>query len=248
MSNTIEMSQILICCVAVFSGGILQGCLGFGFAFIALPVFALFIAPALATPLIVMLSLILNFIVIFSCKEYANKKIIGYLLIGGIVGTPLGTHLLKHVDPFVYTLAVGILIMIAAGLFLADKRYSLKETMINSFPAGFVSGVLNASIGLSGPPVVLFMSNQSFNKNVMRATLIGYFLIINMITLFWFVHQRLITYEVMSYMRFFVPALIAGTLSGVFVTRFIDEQRFRKAILVCVMLVGFAVSMKSFLS
>jgi hypothetical protein len=242
-----EMCQVLICCVAVFSGGILQGCLGFGFAFIALPVFALFIAPAIATPLIVMLSLILNFIVIFSCKEYANKKIIGYLLIGGIVGTPMGTHLLKHVDPFSYTLAVGILIMIAAGLFLADKRCRLKETMINSFPAGFVSGVLNASIGLSGPPVVLFMTTQSFNKHVMRATLIGYFLIINMITLFWFVNQRLISSDVIGYMRFFVPVLIAGTLSGVFITRFIDEQRFRKIILVVVMLIGFAVSMKSFL-
>lgn len=247
MSNTIEISQVIICCVAVFSGGILQGCLGFGFAFIALPVFALFIAPVLATPLIVILSLILNFIVIFSCKEYANKKIVGYLLIGGIVGTPLGTHLLKHVDPFAYTLAVGILIMIAAGLFLADKRYPLKETMINAFPAGLVSGVLNASIGLSGPPVVLFMATQPFNKNVMRATLIGYFLIINMITLLWFVHKQLITCEAMGYLRFFVPALIAGTLSGVFITRFIDEQRFRKIILICVSLIGFAVIMKSFL-
>jgi hypothetical protein len=51
----------------------------------------------------------------------------------------------------------------------------------------------------------------------------------------------------MGYMRFFIPVLIAGTLSGMLVTRFIDEQRFRKAILVCVMLIGFAVSMKSFL-
>jgi uncharacterized membrane protein YfcA len=91
------------------------------------------------------------------------------------------------------------------------------------------------------------MTTQLFNKHVMRSTLIGYFLIINMITLFWFVHQRLISCEVIAYMRFFVPVLIAGTLSGVFITRFIDEQRFRKIILVVVMLIGLAVSMKSFL-
>jgi uncharacterized membrane protein YfcA len=68
-----------------------------------------------------------------------------------------------------------------------------------------------------------------------------------MITLFWFVHQRLIPYEVAAYMRIFVPALIAGTLSGVFFAKFIDEQCFRKTILLCVMLIGLALSLKSFL-
>jgi len=246
MGNTIEIFQMLLCCFAVFLGGILQGCLGFGFAFISLPVFVVFFAPSLATPMIVVLSLILNVIVFFSCFKHANKKYIGCMLIGGIFGTPLGTHLLNHVDPFLYSLAVGILIMTAAGLLLSDKRYPVRETMINSFPAGFISGILNASIGLSGPPVVLFMSSQPCNKNVTRATLIGYFLLINMITLVWFFHKRLITYEVSVYMRVFVPALIIGTLSGMFVARFIDEQRFRRGILLCVLLIGLVVIITSF--
>ena len=117
--------------------------------------------------------------------------------------------------------------------------------MINYFPAGLISGILNASLGLSGPPVVLFMSNQAFKKDAMRATLIGYFLMINIFSLSWFIHKRLMTHEVLIYMRYFVPAVVAGTMLGMFVSRFIKEQLFRKIVLVCVIIIGFAVSVKS---
>ena len=31
--------------------------------------------------------------------------------------------------------------------------------------AGFISGVLNGSLSMSGPPIVLFFSNEGFDKN-----------------------------------------------------------------------------------
>jgi uncharacterized membrane protein YfcA len=244
----LEISQIAICIFAVFLGGMLQGCLGFGFAFIVLPVFAMFFSPLLATPLIVVLSLILNFFIIISCFKHANKKIIGWLIIGGIAGIPVGTMILRHMDASAYSLLAGIVLMCAGVLFLLDKRVPLKDKMTNYIPVGIVSGMLNASLGLSGPPVVLFMDNQAFNKNVMRATMIGYFLIINMSALIWFSLNRLITFDVFCYLRYFVPAVICGTMIGILVSRFIDEKLFRKMILVLVIMIGFVISVKSFCS
>jgi uncharacterized membrane protein YfcA len=241
----LEFHHILICVFAVFAGGMLQGCLGFGFAFIALPVIAMYFTPLLATPMIVVLSLILNIIAIFSCFKHANKKVISWLLIGGVCGTPFGTLVLKHVDAALYSFLVGILIMCAAVLFLIDKRYPLKDKMMNYVPVGIVSGLMNASLGLSGPPVVLFMGNQAFNKDIMRATMIGYFLMINLVAFLWFGLNQMITYDAFGCLQYFVPAVICGTLVGIFVSRFIDEKMFRKIILVLVVMIGFVVSVKN---
>jgi len=241
----LELHHILICVFAVFAGGMLQGCLGFGFAFISLPVIAMYFEPMLATPMIVILSLILNIIAIFSCFKHANKKIICWLLIGGICGTPFGTLVLRHVDAAFYSFLVGMLIMCAGILFLFDKRYPLKDKMMNYVPVGIVSGLMNASLGISGPPVVLFMSNQTFNNKVMRATMIGYFLMINLVAFLWFALNQMITYDVFGCLQYFVSAVIFGTLTGIYVSRFIQEKLFRKMILVLLVIIGFVVCVKS---
>lgn len=240
-----ELFQLLICGAAVFLGGILQGCMGFGFAFISLPVLAVFLPPTLATPLIVSLSLIVNLIVIFTCREHANKRIIAYLLAGGAAGTPIGSMILQHVDASAYSLLAGILIMAASALFLFDKRWPVRDTLRNYFPAGFISGIFNASLGLSGPPVVLFMSKQAVGKDAMRATMIGYFLMINIVGLLWFVHAHLISMATIHYMGYFIPAVVFGTLIGTAVSRFVEEKLFRRIILVLVMVIGFTVSIQS---
>ena len=240
-----ELLHILICAGAVFLGGILQGCLGFGFAFISLPVFAVFIAPAVATPVIVILSLILNLIVISSCLGSANRKIIIWMLVGGIAGTPVGAQILRHVDASAYSLLAGVVITGAAILFLFEKRCPLTEKIQNYISVGLVSGILNASIGLSGPPVVLFLSNQAIQKDVIRATMIGYFLLINGITLVWFIHQQLITGEVLACMQYFAPVVIIGTIIGIMVSRFIAENFFRKIVLLLVAMIGSVVIAQS---
>jgi uncharacterized membrane protein YfcA len=99
---------------------------------------------------------------------------------------------------------------------------------------GLISGLLNGSIKMAGPPVILFLTNQGLAKQPFRANLVCYFLFVNLATVPVFCLGGVMTAPVIRYAILLIPVLLVGVLTGNRLARVVAEARFRVIALVIV--------------
>lgn len=223
---------------AVFLAGATYGLTGFGFALITVPLLVLIIPPAQVVPVVLLLSTMTGLGVVYDARKSITLERVWPLMLAGIIGMPAGTFLLAYLAEDILRLLIGIVIILSAVAMLLGFRRALRHEKLSSIPVGLFSGFLNGSTGMSGPPVILFLSNQGVNKGVFRANLSAYFIVLNLATAVSYLWAGLLTVDVVKLSITFVPALLLGLGVGIVLARKVDEQHFRKIALSIVLVAG----------
>ena len=172
--SIIEVSIIVL---IVFIASIIRGFNGFGFSAVCVSGFS-FILPAIEiVPIILILEVLVS---IFMFPYIWNKidwKFIFQILIGIIIGSPIGLFLLKFLSPDITHLLI-CLIIILFSMFLM-KGYSNHKLNRNPVKilTGIVSGTINGLTTLGGMPVALLLLVTSIQSSVIRGSLAALFFI-----------------------------------------------------------------------
>lgn len=212
----------------IFLSGIVQGTTGFGFSFLVMPFLFFFIEPSILIPVSVSINLVLNiFIISRSWRDVHLKRILP-LIISGLIGVPFGVRLLKVFGQDILTVIFGLVLLVFAIVQLSGIRFDVKNERLALFPVGLLSGLLNGAVSLSGPPVILFFSNQKLKRHHMRANLVGYFLVLNLFTLINYYLSGVFVKGIFDILLIFVPVVFAGAFIGVNLIHFIPDEKFRK--------------------
>lgn len=123
----------------------------------------------------------LSFLILFLyffVKDNIDWHFLKPLLIGSVIGHPIGILIYL----FVPTIGLKIFIacVILSFLFLTKiYRKQLTETSCKTGVVGCLSGILNTSTSMSGPPLIIYLTSTNRDKTSLRATCIAYFTIIN---------------------------------------------------------------------
>ena len=232
------MIPIIVGAVAFFAAGLVYGCGAFGFGLVSVPVLMMFFPPAVVVPMVMLIGLVCTIPMIIHSRKWFSKRIIGTMLAGALAALPLGTWILRAVDPAALKVAVGSVVVVLGFALWKGWRRPLRNQVAGMLAAGFGSGLLNSSISLPGPPVVLFLANQGTPKDAFRGSLIGFFALLNVVTLTWFGFSGLLTGEVFRYVATFVPTAVAGTILGIVLSGRIPEEKFNRFVVLVVMVTG----------
>lgn len=216
----------------------IQGLTSFGFSLIALPLLAGLLPFQQVIAMLIIYSLMLNLVMLFKLYRNVHLKLITMLIVGGVLGIPLGIWLLQHAEPILLKRIAGLLIIIVSLALLSGKRIVLKNPHKFYAPLGFLSGILQGSLSLSGPPIVLFLSNQDVDKAVFRANLTAFFTMMNLISIPGFVLKGMITGEVLVQTFTALPVLLIGLGGGMYLATRIDEAIFKRITLGLITLAG----------
>ncbi len=235
---SIEILTIIIGFVVIFCAGIIQGATSFGFSLFALPILATFLPLKIIVPMLVIYSIIMNSIILYKIREHVKIRRILMLIIAAVIATPIGANILISMNEKVLQLIVGVIVAISALSFYFGYKIKIKNEKIAYIPVGFLSGILNGSVSLSGPPVILFLTNQGVEKQVFRATLTAYFWILNIMTVATFLYKRLISAEILKLTIYLLPALIIGVLIGIKLGNKVKEETFKKLTTVLLICMG----------
>ena len=226
--------------VTVFVAGIAKGLTGFGFSLLAAPVLIVLLGPRTAVPIIVLLNSFTNIVLFAGSRHSADVRRISPLIIAGIVAVPAGMLLLLVLNVAILKLTVGIAIVVFAVAFLTGFRRPVKNERRGLLLAGLISGTLNGVISTGGPPIILFLTNQGLPKAVFRASLIAYFLFLNLATVPIFLAGGLMSWAVGRYAVMFIPAMLLGAFAGSKLLKRVPEHIFRVITLAVVMCAGCA--------
>jgi len=225
--------------ISILLASLTQGITGFGFALIAVPLLSLFI-PELRniTPIIVIYSLLTNIVIMYKSRHYiAFKKIIP-LIIFGIIATPIGTYLLLYVKVNTLKIIIGLIITITAFAMFKNFKIKIKNESISYGIVGLLSGILNGSTGLSGPPIVLFLTNQNTDKDAFRANLAFYGIATNTFAIILFIVEGIVNTSVFNFTILYLPALIIGVFAGIKISTKINEIVFRNLTICLISFLG----------
>lgn len=232
--NTLIISGIFI----VLAAGFIQGLTSFGFALISVPFLAKIIPIQEAVPIVVILGFCTNIVVFISSVRHVDMKRIWLLIVSGLAAAPLGTYLLIYLNANVLKLVTGVLIIAFAGLLLLGKSFHVHKDRFAFVPVGIMSGLLNGSISMSGPPVALFLSNQGVSKETFRANLAVYGIFLNVITVGTYIYSGLMTSDVMTYTTWFIPSMLLGVVIGIKAVKRLNDELFRRLSLWLIMISG----------
>ena len=89
----------IVLAATTFAAALLYGMSGFGFAVLAAPLFLLFLAPAPAIQLVIILSTVLSIVVLRGLLPAIAPWLLLRLALGSLLGLPLGLVAFRYADP-----------------------------------------------------------------------------------------------------------------------------------------------------
>lgn len=226
-------APVMIMAVAfIFAAAVVRGYAGFGFSLLAIISLSLLMPPEDFIPSIFILEIAASVHMLPPIRRSIHWRSLIPLVAGCLVGTPVGVWLLANVPAPPMQIALAIFVLIVTYLLWKDFALRSMPHPAASTAVGVASGLLNGAFGIGGPPVILFYFASPAGLVAGRASLIAYFMLIDMIGTAFMARQGLVTRATLLQALVFLPGLLAGVWLGARGFRTADPVVFRKRVLV----------------
>ena len=167
--------EIYFIVFTVFIASIIRGFNGFGFSATCISGFS-FILPAIEiVPIILILEVIISIFMVPYILNKIDWNFVLKLILGIIIGSPIGVYLLKYLPPDVTHLSVCVLIIFFSFLLMQGYLNKKINNNYGKFFTGIISGILNGLTTLGGMPVALFLLVTSIQPAIIRGSLAALF-------------------------------------------------------------------------
>jgi uncharacterized membrane protein YfcA len=167
--------------VAIF-GSAAQSATGFGVALPIAPAAFALMSPADAVLSVAAASLINNLLVLITRhRRLAIRTSDAALLIAAALpGLVLGALIVSHAPKAPMQLAVGLAILLTVGFRLHEPgRLAPLARRSAGLPIGLIAGTLTTTVGINGPPLVIWLRARQATLTQLRDTLAIVFLTLN---------------------------------------------------------------------
>lgn len=208
------MTVILLSCALFLLSGAVQGVTGFGGALVAIPLLSLVMDVKQAVPLSILNGLVTTTTMAYTLRHQLDWRKILPMLIGSLPGTILGTLLLKQADPALISRLLGLVLVAVSVFNLRFAPRPINPPRIWGHVAGFFSGVITATVGAGGPPVIIYATLHDWKKDEIRATLTGFFVLNGYVTAAFHASSGIITGHTLHLFALTGGCVLLGTMAG----------------------------------
>src|SRR5690625_3266673 len=217
--------NLIVLALTVLIASLLQTSTGFGFSVIGTPFLLLIYPVHTAIQINIVLSICLSAFMIFKIRKGVDKSLLIRLIKGSIVGLFCGIFIYLFLDIQLLKMAVGILVLILTILLIF--KLTLNRSKRRDFTAGGISGLLTTSIGVPGPPLLLYFSGAKIDKVTLRSTALAYYLFVYSASLAMQITFGGTSKEIWIDSLLAIPALFAGIFLGQLFFKWISQETFR---------------------
>jgi uncharacterized protein len=215
--------------VSAFVAGMARGFSGFGSALIFIPLASSIIGARLASPLLLVIDFVAAAPLIPNAWQHAARRDLGIMLIGTLVGVPLGTWALTQMDPLAVRWMIVALIVPMLALLMSGWRYRGTPSAILTATVGAIAGFFNGVAQVGGPPIVLYWLRDLTRARVVRANIIVFFAASSVLTTISYVTGGVLTTAVLGLALVTGPAFGIGLWLGSRMFGLASDEIFRRA-------------------
>ena len=191
--------------------------------------------------LVALLALVLNAGAVWRFRRAFRKEEFWPILIGALIGVPIGVTLLLEVDArLLLRVLGGVLIVYAVGSLLSRGREAPRPVpRVLGVPAGLVGGAFGAGLNTGGPPIVMYLTRRPLTPDGFKSVLQVCFVCITAVQVVLLQVKGQIPRESVIQAGPLALAVLVGLYAGAFAARWVPEAHFRSMILLVLALLGF---------
>jgi uncharacterized protein len=226
---------------AAFLGGFASGLAGFAMGFIVAGIWLHIITPIQTTALIVGYGLCTQGYGVWKLRRSLNWRNVAPFIVGGVIGVPIGTMLLRYADPAYLRGGVGVLLVVYGLYGLTQPAFKpLQAGPAADGGVGFLNGVLCGLTGFPGFIITIWCQLRGWAKDAQRAVFQPVMLAAIVMTAISLSVTGAVTIETLKLYVLGFPALLAGLWAGFSLYGKLDDAAFRKLILLLLLAAGLA--------
>lgn len=222
----IFLNTILLFILIILIASILQTSTGFGFSIVSTPFMLLIMEPREAVQISLILSLVISLALVRKVKKDVEKDILKRFTFGSIVGLPIGMIIFMLLNVNWLKISIGVLVLFLTALLILNIR--INQTTHRDVLIGGASGALTTSIGMAGPPILLYFSGTNTTKEKLRGTTLIYYIFICFMSLLTQIIVAGTTKNVWLLSTLSLPLIIIGLFFGQAMFKRINQEVFRK--------------------
>lgn len=166
-----------------FLAAVAQAATGFGFALIVTPFLVIILSSTTAIQVTIAVTTVISLVVVPQLWRAVRPRLLVRLIAGSVVGFPVGVYAFVHADLLAIKLGVGVLILCFTVWFFAwnrsgagePSRTDVASNAWHDLGVGAFSGALAATLGMPGPPVLIYLLYLRLHPENLRGTLLSLF-------------------------------------------------------------------------
>ncbi len=225
-----DLAAVAFVIAVVLIASTAQTVAGFGFALIAVPFLVIVLDVKDAVVLVGILGLLNSTLVARAVWRHVRVRSVGTMLLGSFVGMPAGLLVLLFAPEDALRLAVGVSSITMAAAITLGLRFGGGDRPSELF-AGAVSGLLNTSTGMNGPPIVLYLQERGYPPEEFRGALSAFFVVSGVVSFAAFAATGVVSGAALALAVGGVPAVFAGNWAGHRLLGRLSHETFRRLVL-----------------
>jgi uncharacterized membrane protein YfcA len=232
-------TTFIITALILFLAAFTQGFAGFGFALVSIPLLSLFVDIKYAIPIGALSGFVVNVYLAIELRKHLKFFELKNLLIGSVIGIPIGVYILSEFDPHLLKLILGIIVLVFVILTLGSF---IKTTNLNNrwgYLFGLLSGTFGGAFNTNGPPVLIYFYLQGWDKLKFKSMITGFFLITSILIVASHALTGLTTKIIFYNFLIFLPAILFGIFLGTNLFKKVSSELFKKVVLAALIVISF---------
>ena len=209
-------SIVYLSFICIFAG-VIRGFTGIGFTMILLPLGSLFLPISVLVPSIMLLEVIGNGQMLPTMKRQVNWKWVIRTFIPCLLFTPLGVYLLKVLDQRTITMLICIFIIFSSIILLKGFQYKKSPGIGLQVFVGGITGLMNGSAAMSGPPAAAHALASRLTIESSRASLIAFILLADLCGFIFASINGLVSLPVILLCLLLYPTSLIGNKLGEYI-------------------------------
>lgn len=227
LSNT----EAILICVTALVAGTARGFSGFGSAMIMAPIYVSIFGPVMAVPVVLALEALISLPLLTSSVKTAQYDTVFRMLITAVIGAVLGMGVVAFFPADTLATLVAGIVLVFVALMAVQKPQSGKVLAVSNhlkYIAGGASGLFGSISGMTGPPAVMLMLKSNASPLTIRATLIIYFMLIDVLLVAGYsLWEGAFHLEWLGLVGLSLPPMVVGSWIGGFLFQFASAHLFR---------------------
>ncbi len=219
------MESIIIFLSIILVASVLQTSTGFGFSIMATPFLLMIFVPQEAIQINIVLSLVISAALIVKIKDDIDMELLKRISLGSLASVPAGILIFMLVNVNAFKLGVSIVLLLVTILLLLSVK--VRATPNRDYWVGGISGLLTTSIGMPGPPLLIYFTGTNTGKEKLRATTLAFYLIIYSISLITQMIFAGTSKTVWLYSVYAIPVVFIGLFAGQILFKRLSQRMFR---------------------
>ena len=222
----------------VVLGGTVSGVTGFGFGLVIIPILLTIFPPATVVAVNRVLGFVTGVVILGQDHRHVERGVVARIIPWATIGLVGGVAVLTRVDATVIRLLAGAVVIVFAVLATGSRPIPGIGSRYAPAVAGAASGLLGTSIGMSGPPVVLLLTSRTMSPLVFRATITGYFVVLDVVAITLLIRAGAFGWEEARIAAALLPFALVGRSMGRLLGTRVERERFRRLTLGLLIITG----------